>query len=133
MITLHGIEYDNTLAETKAREALDILTEAYPGYSWKPTVKGGVCFIRLLDPRLRGNWGMNIKMRDVDHDSAVFKRKIKYVAGEFLERCGLRRREAEFMADLKRVEGVPEKHQPLDLTKKPDVAKVEPKIEVARA
>ena len=111
----HAVEYDTRMDMDKAREALEVLMSEYPGYSWKPSVKGGVCFIRLLDPNLRGNWGMNIKLSAVDHDAAVFKRKVKYVAGEFLERCNLRR--AWNMGDkIKHVDGVPEKHQPIDLS-----------------
>jgi hypothetical protein len=106
-----AIEFDNALGQAKAREALEILMQAYPGYSWKVTVKGGVCFVRLLDPDLRGNWGMNLKLRAIDHDAAVFKRKVKYVAGEFLERCNLRRLSNEG-AKIARVDGIPERFQP---------------------
>lgn len=117
---VHAIEYDTRLDQDKAREALEILMREYPGYSWKPAVRGGVCFIRLLDPRLRGNWGMNIKLKAVDHDSAVFKRKVKYVAGEFLERCNLRR-SFNIGEVVTRVDGVPEKHQPIQ----PSLPKIE--------
>jgi hypothetical protein len=106
-----AIEFENALGQAKAKEALEILIEAYPGYSWKVDVKGGVCFVRLLDRNLRGNWGMNLKLRAMDHDAAVFKRKVKYVAGEFLERCNLKRAWNEG-GSIARVDGVPEKHQP---------------------
>jgi len=109
-----AIEYENNLGELKAKEALSILMEAYPGYSWKVDIKGGVCFIRLLDGRLRGNWGMNLKLKSMDHDSAVFKRKIKYVAGEFLERCNLKRAWNEGAA-IGHVDGIPDKYQPIEV------------------
>lgn len=107
-----AIEYDNALGQAKAKEALTVLMDEYPGYSWKVDVKGGVVFVRLLDHRLRGNWGMNLKLRALDHDAAVFKRKVKYVAGEFLERCNLRRAWNEGEA-IKHVDGIPEKYQPI--------------------
>lgn len=98
-------EFDNALGENKAKEALEILTEAYPGYSWKCLYRGGVCFVQLLDVDLRGRrgfWGMAMKVREFDHDAAVFKRKVKFAAGEFLERAGLRRG----MNDGVRIHGV---------------------------
>ena len=107
-----AIEFDNALGQAKAKEALTILMEAYPGYSWKVDVKGGVVFIRLLDSRLRGSWGMNLKLRALDHDAAVFKRKVKYVAGEFLERCNLLRA-ANDGRKVRHVDGLPEKWQPV--------------------
>ena len=104
-----AIEFDNALGKAKAKETLEILMEEYPGYSWKVDVKGGVCFIRLIDLRLRGNWGMNIKLKTIDHDAAVFKRKVKYVAGEFLERAGLVRGIKDG-TKITKVDGVPERH-----------------------
>lgn len=108
----HAIEYENALGENKAKEALTVLMQAYPGYSWKVDVKGGVCFIKLLDSALRGSWGMAKKLSALDHDSAVFKREITFMAGEFLERANLRRawNEGE---KIKRVDGLPDKWQPL--------------------
>jgi hypothetical protein len=111
MFNIQVAEFDNKLGENKAKEALEILAEAYPGYSWKVDVKGGVCFVRLLDLNLKGTWGINVKMRGLDHDAAVFKRKVKFAAGEFLERCNLRRGKNEG-ARIKAFEGVPERWQP---------------------
>ena len=111
MFNIHVTEFDNDLGKNKAKEALEILTTEYPGYSWKVDVKGGVCFVRLLDRRLRGNWGINLKLRSLDHDAAVFKRKVKFAAGEFLERCRLRRgmNQGE---EIRVFEGIPERWQP---------------------
>lgn len=110
-ITL-ATEWDNALARDVCRNALGILNTTYPGYSWKVFVKQGVCFVRLLDKRL-GNapWGMNLKLRAVDHDAEFFKRKVKYVAGEFLERSGISRR-GNLDELIVRVEGLPKRHQP---------------------
>jgi hypothetical protein len=75
-------------------------------------VKGGVCFVRLLDKQLRGNWGICLKMRALDHDAAVFKRKVKFAAGEFLERANLIRGMARRGEIIKHVDGLPERFQP---------------------
>jgi hypothetical protein len=111
MFNIQVAEFDNDLGRNKAKEALEILAESYPGYSWKVDVKGGVCFVRLLDTRLKGAWGMNMKLRDCDHDAAVFKRKVKFAAGEFLERCSLRRG-MNRGETIRRFEGIPERWQP---------------------
>lgn len=105
-------EFDNALSEDVCKHALDALRQAYPGYSWKAFVKQGVCFIRLLDNRLRHPWGINLKLKALDHDAAVFKRKVTFAGGEFLERCGLSRTGNidEFMT---RMEGVPDRSQPV--------------------
>lgn len=111
MFNIQVAEFDTSLEKEKAKEALEILSEAYPGYSWRVKVRGGVCFIRLLDTNLRGAWGINLKLRNLDHDGAVFKRKVKFAAGEFLERCNLRR--GINQGDkIRRFEGVPERWQP---------------------
>jgi hypothetical protein len=111
MFNIQVAEFENELGRNKAKEALEILTESYPGYSWKVDVKGGICFVRLLDLRLKGTWGMNMKLRDSDHDSAVFKQSVKFGAGEFLERCKLRRGRNNGDA-ITRVDGLPERWQP---------------------
>ena len=105
-------EFDNSLAQDVCRHALFILRATYPGYSWKVFVKQGVCFIRLLDRRLRHPWGLNLKLRAVDHDAEFFKRQVKFAGGEFLERCGLSRQGNidEFMT---RMEGIPQRSQPV--------------------
>lgn len=110
-ITLDG-EWDNALAQDVCRHALVILRQTYPGYSWRVMCKQGVCFIRMLDSRLRHPWGINLKLRAVDHDIEFFKRQVKFAAGEFLERCGLSRvgNLDEFM---KRMEGIPQRSQPV--------------------
>lgn len=58
-----------------------------------------------------GNWGMNIRVTEFDHDSAVLKKKIIMLTGEWLERAGLKRGRYEDQ-EIERVEGVPEKYQP---------------------
>lgn len=105
-------EWDNFLAQDVCKNALHTLNTTYPGYSWKVFVKQGVCFIRLLDKRLRHPWGINLKLRAVDHDAEFFKRQVKYAGGEFLERCGLSR-QGNIDEFMKRMEGIPHRSQPV--------------------
>lgn len=111
MFNVQVAEFDNELGKAKAKEALEVLSEAYPGHSWRVLYRGGVCFVQLLDRSLKGYWGMNIKCTDFDHDSAVFKRKVKFVAGEFLERCNLKRGR-NTGEKIHRVDGLAERWQP---------------------
>jgi hypothetical protein len=103
-------EWDNALSKDVVKNALHILNTTYPGYSWKVFVKGGICFVRLLDKKL-GNrpWGMNLKLKAVDHDAEVFKRKVKFVAGEFLERSGISR-QGNLDEVITKVDGIPQRH-----------------------
>ena len=105
-------EWDNHLAQDVCKNALSTLNTTYPGYSWKVFVKQGVCFVRLLDRRLRHPWGINLKLRAVDHDAEFFKRQVKFAGGEFLERCGLSR-QGNIDEFMKRMEGVPMRSQPV--------------------
>lgn len=109
MFNIQYAEFSNPIGLEKAKEALEALNQAYPGYSWAVKYEGGVCFIKLLDEQLRllfrGPVGFALKVRDVDHDAAVFKRKVIYVAGELLERCDLRRAKAEIGATIKDMQG----------------------------
>ena len=111
MFNIQVAEFDNALGENKAKEALETLNEAYPGYSWKVLYRGGVCFVQLLDRSLKGTWGMCVKVREFDHDAAIFKRKVKFAAGEFLERCNLKRGMNEG-GKIARVDGLAERWQP---------------------
>lgn len=110
-ISLAG-EFDNFLARDVCKNALEALNTTYPGYSWKVFVKQGVCFIRLLDSRLRHPWGINLKLRAVDHDAEFFKRQVKFAGGEFLERCGLSR-QGNLDEFMKKMEGIPQRSQPI--------------------
>lgn len=111
-MALLAAEFDSGLEENAAKDALETLTKEYPGHSWKVMARGGVLFIKYLHPSLRGNWGMNIKLHGFDHDAAVLKRKVKFVAGEFLERASVLR--SAFQGDsIKRVDGIPDKWQPI--------------------
>lgn len=103
--------------QSDADSILEILCLAYPGHPWAVRVDGGVIFIRhLASPA--ANWGMNCKVRNVNHAAAVLKREIVKMAGEFLERAGLARGRYDD-TEIQRVEGVPEKFQPQHIVLKP--------------
>lgn len=96
--------------EDEAESILAVLTFAYPGHPWGVRVYDGGFFIRHLD--FPGNWGMNCKFKDVGHDSAVMKREIIRLAGEWLERANMIRGRYDADQDIVHVEGVPQKNQP---------------------
>lgn len=111
MFNVQCAEFDNELGKNKAKEALEILSEAYPGYSWRVLYRGGICFVQLLSKELKGYWGIAVKVAEFDHDAAIFKRKVKFAAGEFLERCNLRRG-VNTGETVRRVDGIAERWQP---------------------
>lgn len=101
---------------TKAQEAeanaiLDALTTAYPGHPWGVRVYDGGFFIRHLD--FPANWGMNAKYKKFGYSASALKREVIMMAGEWLERARLRR-DAPPQDPIGRVEGVPEKWQPVE-------------------
>lgn len=109
---------------SEAERVLDLLTATYPGHPWAVRVDGGIIFIRHLafglDNPASANWGMNLKTREADHDAAVMRRKIVMLAGEWLERAGLSRSQwFDPETDEFRVEGIPERYQPVNL-KRPE-------------
>ena len=95
----------------EAHGILEVLTFAYPGHPWAVRVYDGGFFIRNLS--FPHNWGMNCKFKDVGHDGAVMKREIILMAGEWLERAGLKRGHYDADQEIEHLEGVPKKYQPL--------------------
>ena len=103
--------------QSDADDVLEILSIAYPGHPWAVRVDGGVIFIRhLANPNQQ--WGMICKVNQVNHDAAVLKREIIKMAGEFLERAGLKRGRYDD-SEIQVVEGVPEKFRPQHIELKP--------------
>lgn len=93
-----------------ANQILQLLDVCYPNHPWAVRVGDGFIFIRHL--AFGTNWGMNIKTKEVDHDAAVLRRKVIMLAGEWLERAGLRRGVGEDQINPYKVEGVPDIYQP---------------------
>ena len=95
--------------EAEAENIIGVLTSIYPGYPWACRVYDGGFFIRHLDAP--AGWGMNCKYKSFSHDAAVMKREIVMKAGEWLERCNLKRGRNND-DEIQRVEGVPDHQQP---------------------
>ena len=106
------------MQQKEADEIVGLLDTCYPGHPWAVRVYGGCIFIRHL--QFGSNWGMNIKVKDVQHDAAVQKRTIVRLAGEWLERAGMRRGRYDVEQPDYRVEGVPERFQ--SVKEAPDAA-----------
>lgn len=103
-------EGQNPAGDKLAKDVLEMLWEKYPGHPWSAQVTGGVLFIKHLG--FGKNWGMIRHLKSVDFDAAVLKRQVTMAAGEFLERANLRRAAANG-EQIKRLEGVPERDQPV--------------------
>ena len=83
---------DSPLADSQAKMAAEMLTQAYPNHSWHVEVKQGVIIIKHADASgARGTIGMLRKLSTIGHDARVFKYEIIRAAGELLERAGLPR------------------------------------------
>lgn len=100
----------NKAQEDEAEGILVVLTDFYPGHPWGVRVYPGGFFIRNLD--FPANYGMNVKYKNVAHDAAVMKREIIMMAGEWLERAGLKRGRDTNEDEIKHLEGAASKHQP---------------------
>lgn len=106
-----GYEGDTDALADDAKGILAIVWSCYPGHDWHVTCKPGIIFIRDLS--LGANWGMNIRVREFEHDAAVLKKKIVMLTGEWLERAGKKRGRKDGDQEIVRVEGLPEKWQPV--------------------
>jgi len=104
-------EGGTTHEEADAVYVMNVLCTAYPNHPWSVQINQGVLIIKYLGWDNHG-WGMIRKMKDFSNDANVFKKSIIMAAGEWLERAGIVRGPGE-EAPIVRVEGVPEKHQPV--------------------
>ena len=95
----------------EAHGILEVLTFAYPGHPWAVRVYDGGFFIRNL--AFQANWGMCCKFKDTGHSWSEMKREIILMAGEWLERAGLKRGRYDADQEIEHLEGVPAKYQPL--------------------
>ena len=93
----------------EAHEILNCLTVAYPGHPWAVRVYDGGFFIRHLD--FPANWGKNCKHQTRLYSASALSREVIRMAGEWLERAGLRRGRWDGESS-KWVEGVPSQYQP---------------------
>ena len=91
-MSVHFTESKTELGMDLAKQAMTILSMAYPGYSWFIRCDGGVIDIKCAEI---GRASMIRHIKDSDHDAAVFRRDLLKSAGEFLERAHLRRGKSE--------------------------------------
>lgn len=102
--------------EDEARDILGALDIAYPGHPWACRVYDGGFFIYNLD--FPSNWGMNHK--GTYASASLMKKDVIMKAGEWLERAGLARGYNRG-DEVKRLEGIPEKFQPVQEKKPVDL------------
>lgn len=98
-----------------ARDILELLSTVYPGHPWSVNVygddTGGGYFIRHLD--FPSNWGMNQPRAHHFASASELRDDVIRKGGEILERSGLQRK--RWNEDpIKKMEGVPEKWQPVE-------------------
>lgn len=96
--------------EDEADSILGVLTTAYPGHPWGVRVMEGGFFVKHL--AFPHGYGMFCRIKDFDHDSAVLKKQIIMMAGEWLERANMMRGRYDADQPAGRVDGVPERFQP---------------------
>lgn len=97
--------------------AFDVLAPTYPGYDWSVRAYRGGFFIRELN--FPANYGMNCPDQRKLYSASAYKKLVIMMAGEWLERAHLLRRGGEGIDEAYRVEGVPEKYQPIKLKEEP--------------
>lgn len=96
--------------EDEAKNILEALTAAYPGYPWGVKVYDGGFFIRnFLFPT---NWGMNQPNADKYGSASEMKKDVIMKAGEWLERANLRRGKNINEDEIVKLEGAPASAQP---------------------
>lgn len=91
-MSVHLTESKSELGHDLAKQALTVLSLKYPGYSWFVRVDGGIIDIKCAEI---GKASMIRRLKDTDHDAAVFRRDLIKSVGEFLERAHLRRGKSE--------------------------------------
>lgn len=102
-----------TAAEcTIAKNSLEALVQAYPGYSWFVEVRDGLVMIKNFAVDWRGRYVMVRRLGQVQHDYGRLVREIVFAAGEYLERANLRRGAAREFEVAKKLEGA-EKFVPM--------------------
>jgi hypothetical protein len=91
--------------QTIAKNSVEALMNAYPGYSWFVEVRDGLLMIRNYEVDWRGRYCMVRKLGLVQHDYGRLVREIVHAAGEYLERAHLRRGRARENEMSKILEG----------------------------
>ena len=96
--------------EILAKRAADLLNNHYPGYLWAVNVNatptGGCMFIKNFSVSYRYGYTLHIEKLDTK------LKKVVSAGGEILERARLNRGRW-LQEELKYIDGVPDKHQPI--------------------
>lgn len=100
------VEWDHEVDETMAKEAMGILSHAYPGHPWHVHVGGGVLNIKHM--RMSGRMGMVLHYKKVASDAVLLRKGVILAGGELLERAGLARGTYNGQV-IKSVEGIQQK------------------------
>lgn len=128
-----GYEGDTPALEDDAKGILSLLWNSYPGHPWYVRCMKGMVFIRHLD--FPPSWGAALRVSEVDHDIAVFNKKIIMGAGELLERAAIARGRYDSDQEITRVEGIEDKRKPLDksvvMEKSDERTQARPQVELA--
>ena len=82
---------DSPLADAHAKEAAEILCEAYPNHSWWVECRQGALVIKHFG--ISDKIGMVRRLASLANDATARKRDFVLAAGELLERAGLARRD----------------------------------------
>lgn len=93
--------------ESWAMDLAFTLWNHYPGHSWYVKVMGGGIHILNLD--WSDKWGFWLRLREVNYDAAVLKRRAVMAAGEFLERARVKRG-AKTEQAVHHIEGIADKY-----------------------
>ena len=101
--------------EAEARDIVTLLSVAYPGHPWGVRVLEGGFFIQYLLRPFNQPYGMFCRYKDVSHSASGMKREILMLAGEWLERSGMARGRHDADQVIERVEGVPDRFQPMEM------------------
>lgn len=101
-----GMDVENDIDDQIAMQMIKDLCHAYPGHGWFVLIRGGIVQVKIMD--INPYWGMALHYNDIKGDASKRKASLIRAAGEFLERCNLKRGSNTGEAVTK-IDGVPDK------------------------
>lgn len=104
-------EGDTPELEAEAQWILfSVLAKFYPGHPWSVRAYSGGFFIRHLG--FPANWGMNCPDQRKLYSASAYQKLVVIMAGEWLERAGLKRGRYDSDQEIEHLEGAPASVQP---------------------
>jgi hypothetical protein len=100
------VEWDDEVDEQMAKNAMQLLSQAYPGHPWHVHVGQGILSIKHM--KMSGKMGMVLHYKKVAGDADALKRGVVFSGGELLERAGISRGTYNGQV-IKSVEGILQK------------------------